>query len=187
MSTSVRRAYVRFVAPVNEQSINALFGTVDRIIAEGFTDLTLLISSPGGTVFHGLSAFNYLRGIPLGVETHNLGSVDSVGVTIYVAGSRRLSVPDARFLLHPVSMQFSQGSMEREQVVERLKSFDSDIENIAGAIADALGKPEKEILDAMTARTVLSPKQAVDFGLTHEIKRDLFPRGGSLFSIEASA
>jgi ATP-dependent protease ClpP protease subunit len=34
-------------------------------------------------VFHGLTAYNYLKGIPATVTTHNIGSVDSIGVALY--------------------------------------------------------------------------------------------------------
>ena len=39
-------------------------GTVDQKLAAGATHFTVLISTSGGSVFHGLTAYNYLKGIP---------------------------------------------------------------------------------------------------------------------------
>ncbi len=71
-----RNVVIKFFAPVMDASINALMNAVDQKIREGISKFTILISSPGGSVFHGLSAYNYLRGIPAEITTHNLGSVD---------------------------------------------------------------------------------------------------------------
>jgi ATP-dependent protease ClpP protease subunit len=176
---------VKFFAPVVDVTINALMNVVDSKMKEGRNDFILLISSPGGSVFHGLSAYNYLRGIPANVTTHNFGSVDSIGVVLYCGGSIRLSVPQARFLLHGVSAQFPQNSsLEEKQLEERLKGLRIDIENIAKVIAANTGKSIEEVTEAMLDRTTLNPDEAKEWGLVHEIKADLFPAGAEVVSIQ---
>ena len=102
----VKEAWVRFMAPVVPQSATALLHAIDRKTADGCQRVHLMISSPGGSVFHGLSIYNLLKGAPIEVVTYNFGSVDSIGVVIFCAGDRRVSVPHARLLLHGVSMSF---------------------------------------------------------------------------------
>ena len=160
---------------------------IDQKLLEGAGKFVILISSPGGSVFHGLSVHNYLRGIPAEIETHNFGSVDSIGVIIFLAGSRRFSVPDARFLIHPVSARFAPNErLEEKQLEERLKGLRIDAENIAAVIANETNKTEEEILQSMHDRTTLSPEEAVDFGLATEVKRELFPQGAEVISINQS-
>jgi ATP-dependent protease ClpP protease subunit len=185
MAESQKTIYIKFFAGVNGNSANALMQLVDQHVSQGYQKIVLLISSPGGTVFHGLSIFNYLSGIPVEVETHNFGSVDSIGVTIFAAGKKRYSVPDARFLLHPISATL-QATLEENKLEEIIKGIRIDLNNIAASIAKATGKSEKEIVDAISGRTTLSPKQAKDFGLVHEIKSDLFPTGAQVVSINQS-
>lgn len=176
---------IRFFAPVNDATINALLNAIDQKMKEGHKSFVLLISSPGGTVFHGLSAYNYLKGIPADITTHNFGSVDSIGVVLYCAGKRRLCVPTARFLLHGVSAPFPQPtSLEEKQLEERLKSLQIDLQNIAKVIALTTGKPQGEIMQAMNNRTALNPEEAKSWGLVHEIKADLFPPGAEVISIQ---
>ena len=187
MTNGKRTTYIKFFAPVDGNSINPLMNTVDQKLREGVERFVILISSPGGSVFHGLSVYNYLSGIPAEIETHNFGSVDSVGVLMYLAGRKRYSVPDARFLIHPVTYGFvANERLEGKQIEERLKSLTIDAENIAAVIGNATGKKEKEILRNMHDRTTLSPEEAQQFGLVHEIKKDLFPHGAELISIHRS-
>jgi ATP-dependent Clp protease protease subunit len=177
--------HIRYYAPVDENNIKKLMEVVEKNLKEGATRFVILISSPGGSVFQGLSAYNYLKGIPAEIITHNFGSIISMALVLYCAGSRRLSAPHATFLLHGVQSNFPQGaSLEEKQLEERLKSLKLDMENISGVIAASVGKPEEEVTEAMLERTTLNPEQAVEFGLVHEITEQLFDTGAEIISIQ---
>jgi ATP-dependent Clp protease, protease subunit len=177
--------YVKFFAPVMEDSINALMQMIDKKLSQGAKKMGLLISTPGGDVFHGLSAYNYLKGVPLEITTHNFGSADSIGVVLYCAGTKRLSVPHARFLLHGVMCNF-QGpvSLEEKQLEERLKGLQIDMGNVASIIADTISKDKQAVLNDMLNRTTLYPEQAITYGLVHEIRSELFEPGAEVISIQ---
>lgn len=176
---------IKFYTPVNESSIGTLMKTVDQRLAAGTKRFTLLISTTGGSVFHGLTAYNYLKGIPAEVVTHNIGSVDSIGVALYCAGQRRVSVPQARFLMHPVSMNFAQGaSYEEPKLVELVKSLRVDMENCASVVAANTKKSKKQVFRAMQARTTLDPDTALGWGLVHEIRQELFDEGAEVVPIQ---
>ena len=177
---------VRFFAPVIDATINALMSAVDQRMKQGTKEFIILVSSPGGSVVHGLSAYNYLKGLPASITTHNFGSVDSIGIVIYCAGSRRLSVPQARFLFHGVNVQFrGEQNLDEKLLEERLKGLRIDVENIARVIAANTGKSTKDITDAMIERMVLNPEQAQSWGLVHEIKSELFEAGSEVIAIQA--
>lgn len=176
---------IRFFAPVNAASTNTLQSAIDQRLGAGVTEFILLISSPGGTVLHGLTAYNYLKGLPAQLITHNCGSVDSIGVVLFCAGSRRLSVPHARFLLHGVSAGFDQGArLEEKQLEERLKGLQIDMLNIARVIASNTGKTEQEVNQAMLDRTTLDPSDAREWGLVHSIESALFQQGSDIIAIQ---
>jgi len=180
-----KQVVIKFFAPVIDVTINTLMNVIDQKLREGVTQFVLLISSPGGSVFHGLSAYNYLKGIPATIITHNFGSVDSIGVVLYCGGSKRFSVPEARFLIHGVSINFSQPiSLEEKQLEEKLKGLKIDNENIAKVIAANTGKGVDEVMNAMLERTTLNPQQAQSWGLVHEIKSKLFDPGSEIISIQ---
>ena len=184
-SMSENPTVIKFFAPVIDATINALMNAVDQKMRQGQERFILLISSPGGSVFHGLSAYNYLKGLPAEITTHNFGSVDSIGVVLFCGGVNRLSVPQARFLLHGVSANFPQNaSLEEKQLEERLKTLRNDIENIAKIVAANTEKTIDEITQAMLDRTTLSPEEALAWGLVQGIQTDLFPPGAEVISIQ---
>jgi len=177
---------IRFFAPVMDATVNALMNAVDQKMKQGAREFTILVSSPGGSVVHGLSAYNYLKGLPVSITTHNFGSVDSIGIVVYCAGSKRLSVPQARFLFHGVNVQFrGEQNLDEKLLEERLSGLRIDVENIGRVIAANTGKSTEEITDAMVERVVLNPEQAQSWGLVHEIKSELFDAGSEVIAIQA--
>jgi ATP-dependent protease ClpP protease subunit len=176
---------IRFFAPVIDATVNALMSAVDQKMKQGIKDFVILISSPGGSVIHGLSAYNYLKGLPASITTHNFGSVDSIGIVLYCAGSKRLSVPQARFLFHGVNVQFKgEQNLDEKLLEERLKGLRIDMENIAKVIAANTGKNAEDVTNAMIERTTLNPEEAQSWGLVHEIKSELFEAGSEVIAIQ---
>ncbi len=181
---SVKPIVIKFFAPVIDVTINALMSAIDQKMKQGATQFVILVSSPGGSVFHGLSAYNYLKGLPVTISTHNFGSVDSIGVILFCGGNKRYSVPQARFLLHGVAAGFQNERLEEKQLEERLKGLKIDVENIAKVIAANTGKSVQEVTAAMLERTTLNPEEAKAWGLIQEIKSELFPVGSEVISIQ---
>jgi len=182
---AMKPVVIRFFAPVIDTTVNTLLSAIDEKMKQGIRDFIILISSPGGSVIHGLSAYNYLKGLPAVITTHNFGSVDSIGIVLYCAGSKRLSVPQARFLLHGVTAQFrGNQNLEEKQLEERFKGLRIDIENIAKVIAANTGKSAEEVTNAMLERTTLNAEEARSWGLVHEIKSQLFEAGSEVISIQ---
>jgi ATP-dependent Clp protease protease subunit len=177
---------IKFVGPVIEATTNALMTAIEQKMAKGATDFIILISSPGGSVFHGLTAYNYLKGLPVNITTHNFGSADSIGIVLFCGGKRRLSVPQARFLLHGITTTFQQNvNLEEPQLEERLKGLKIDLENVSKVISVNSGKNVDDVITAMLNRTTLNPEEAKSWGLVHEIKSELFELGTEVISIQA--
>ena len=164
------------MAPVDPRSSAALFQIIDKKLKEKVERLHLMLSSPGGSVFHGLSVHNFLRGAPIEIYTYNFGQVDSIGVVIFCSGIKRFSAPLARFLIHVVQANFmGNQALDEKDLEERLKGLQIDYKNIARVIADTVQKPVDKVLSDMNNRTTLNPQEAKDYGLVHEIKSELFP------------
>ena len=70
----MKETYIRFMAPVHPLSTASLFQILDNKLKEKYERIHLMISSPGGSVFHGISIYNFLRGAPFEVYTYNFGS-----------------------------------------------------------------------------------------------------------------
>ena len=180
----MKETYIRFMAQMTPQTSDLLIKLIDEKIRNGYEKLHLLISSPGGSVFHGISLYNYLFGIPLEVDTYNFGSVDSIGVILFCAGKNRYSVPNARFLIHGVSLNWHGTiSMDEKILEEHLKGVQIDQSNIAKIIAATTNKKEEDIKTDMHNRITLSPNEAKAYGLVTEIKSTLMPLNAEFYSI----
>ena len=164
----------------------ALIDQVQTLMAAGTTSITILMSSPGGNVYAGILTYNFLKGVPIEIVTHNINTCDSVSAIIFAAGARRLSVPHGRFLLHGVNAGFpANANLTEIQLEERLTTLRNDSDNIAGVLASATGKEESVIHEDMRAGTTLDPQQAVDYGLVHEIEEALYPAGAQVIRVTA--
>jgi len=176
--------YIKFYAPVTSGTAVQFQRTVEQLWNQNLTRLHLLISTPGGSVHDGLSVYNFLKGLPIEVHTYNFGSVDSIGVVIFCAGSERYSVPNARFLLHPVSVQVSSDKVFDEPSMEEcINAIKADQLNIANVIANTINKDVQNILQQIHKRTTLNPTTAHEIGLVTEIKQSLVPAGAGISSI----
>jgi ATP-dependent protease ClpP protease subunit len=179
---------IRFLAPVCATSVNALLAAVDQQLSAGAKQLTLLISSMGGDSSYGIAAYNFLKGIPLEIVTHNFGSVDSIGVVLFCAGTRRRSVPYARFTLHSGSVVFEQAlQMDEPELDEQIKTLRVEMANVAGIVAETTGRPVAEVMAAMQRCTVLTAPEAQAWGLVHDISSTLLEPGSTLISITEDA
>jgi ATP-dependent protease ClpP protease subunit len=175
---------IRFFGPVTDATVGKLLTTIESKLSQGYRRIVLLISSQGGSVFSGLTAYNYLRGIPAEIITHNFGAVDSIAAVIYCAGTKRYTVPQGRFVLHGVVAVFpTPMTVDEPGLQEKLKLVKQDESAIAAVIADTLKKPLGEIRQAMLDRTVLNVEDAKKWGLVHEVRFKLFEEGAEVISI----
>lgn len=125
----------------------------------------------------------YLKGIGVGVTTYNFGSADSIATILFCAGSQRICVPHARFLIHAVTMQLPGAMNFKEKDMEEMaKSANIDAHNISKIISDATGKPQTAVETDMQNRTTLNAIQAKDYGLATSIGGELYS-GGKMFAI----
>ena len=177
--------YIRFFGNVNEVTVPRLINIVQEKFNSGVRKFVILISSQGGSVFYGLSAYNFLKGLPAEITIHNFGSVDSIAGVIYCAGDKRYSVPEGRFLIHPVSWTYvGTVTLPEDQMEENVKSLRQDTENIANVIAKTTEQSKDKVLDDMKNRTNLDPEQAKEYGLVHEIKNDLVPDDAIILQVD---
>jgi len=181
-----KTTYIRFFTGVNAKTIKVLMQTVEQKLKEGTKRFVVLISSPGGNVSAGVSAYNFLKGIPAEVITCNFGDAHSIAVILFCAGSKRLCVPHARFLLHGIGFNVTASTRFDEHILdERIKGLRLDRETIANIIADSTAgkKKVKDVDKDILSNAVLNSQQAIDYGLAYEIKTELFPKGAEIISI----
>lgn len=176
--------YIRYFGLIDDDKVKRLMAELEKKLKEGIDRFVILISSPGGNVFQGISAYNFLKGIPSEVLTFNFGSTDSSAICLFCAGSTRFCVPHGRFLIHGLGFDVSAGTrFDEKSLGERMTTLKNERETICRIIADNTGKKLEDVEQDMFTGITLTAEQAKNYGLVHEINSQLFEKQAEVISI----
>jgi len=178
-----KQVVIVFNGMITDVSIAHLIGTVDEKVRQGATTMTILINSNGGNVDQAVAAYNYLRGVPATITTHNFGVADSSAVILYCAGAKRLATPDTRFLLHGIAVTF-QPNVDQNQIGEVMRMLEAQTDIMADTIAKTIGKPRAAVMAAITAKTVLTAEKSKEWGLVTAIESRLYEGGADVVIVQ---
>lgn len=109
---SKSQAIINFVGKVTLKKTSDLTSYIHKQMLEGVKHFIININSAGGDSDAGVSAYEYLKQLPVSIATYNVGHVQSSAALIYCSGSKRYSLPHSFFMLHgssttyPESMSF---------------------------------------------------------------------------------
>jgi ATP-dependent Clp protease protease subunit len=174
---------------VSQMTIPPLMQAVTERVSKGARSLLLGISSPGGNIYWGVTAYNFLRGLGVEVTTHNFGQVDSIAAVIFCAGDRRLSVTQSRFVIHGVATTFqgTDPSIAEKVLKSTLAGLEKDRDTIASILASRTGTPFETVKQNMLDEIILTADDAVRYGFVHEIKDEVFDPSQEIVQIVSAS
>jgi ATP-dependent Clp protease, protease subunit len=179
---------INYFAQVDYGSVNQLIGTVDQQIKAGTKDVTILISSPGGDVTAGLLAYNYLHGMAgrINITTYNLGVVDSAANMIFCAGKYRYALPGSRFLLHSAFVTVGGGANLDVTVLNVQLQQINNMNDLQAQVVESVTnkKSLKDVQDAVHSQKILTPDEAVTWGMVNEVRQQFMVPGASVAVIK---
>lgn len=176
--------YIIFQAGVTPQSAGQLLGAITNAINNQFSEITIMISSPGGSVFDGMNIATLIKSSPVPITVHNVGQIDSIAGVIFSAGAKRLAQKNSSFLFHGVMANFPGPSgLTEQQLEERLATLKRDRENIAKNISDYSGVDYNSIDELMKKGAIISAEEAQKIGLVQEIQEANIPVGAQIITI----
>jgi ATP-dependent protease ClpP protease subunit len=177
---------VAFSADINPMTTEGLLAVCAQLATQGVPEVYLLLSTPGGSVMHGMNTYNVLRGMPFKLITHNVGNVDSIGNVIFLAGAERYACQNACFMFHGVAAGIppNQGRMEQKDLRERLDSVESDNRRIAQVIAERTQFADPgEIVNLFIEARTRDAIYAKDRGIIHDIRDVQIPLGATVHQL----
>ena len=150
----------------------------------GVKNVYLLLSTPGGSVMHGMNLYNVLRAMPFELTTHNVGNVDSIGNAVFLAGEKRYACPHSTFMFHGVGFDVT-GPMRLEEKLlqERLDAILADQKRIGSVIEDRTRIEKDAIADLFREAKTKDAAFAVGCGIVNEIRDVKIPPGGPIYSL----
>jgi ATP-dependent protease ClpP protease subunit len=176
--------FISFQAEVNQSTSEVLLSVIAKQIQEGRRDIHLLLSTPGGSTTSGISIYNTLRALPMRLTTHNVGSVNSIGNVIYLAGETRSACATSSFMFHGVGFDIRQPTRwEEKNLIERLDNLRNDQGLIADIIGNRTNIDPEETNRLFLSAAFLRAEEAKAKGIVHQIVDVQVPEGAPFLQL----
>jgi ATP-dependent protease ClpP protease subunit len=133
-------------------------------------------------VRHGITLYNFLRGVPFNLIVHNIGNVDSIGNAIFLAGETRYACPHSTFMFHGVGLDRPAGRLDEKPLREMLGAIESDQLRIGSVIGERTNFPNDEIQGLFREAQTKTAEFARQRGIIHEIRDFDLPAGQPVVS-----
>jgi len=140
------------------------------------------IASTGGDVAAAFALYNELNALPVQIDTHNSGAVDSCAIMPFMAGQRRTASANSAFLFHQVFWTFA-GSSTLTVINDARRWLETYEGMMADVVSAKTNLKKEEILRMMHAGTALSPADAKKAGLIHAIEEYKIPFDGRSYQV----
>jgi ATP-dependent protease ClpP protease subunit len=174
---------VHFIGPINHTSACTVRNLCLQALQSGASEIELHLSTEGGNMTAGFALYFFLKSLPLPLTTHNIGSVESVGVVIFLAGTKRYACPGTRFLVHPLHWGFGNlVAADHSRISEWRDCLDFDAERYARIFEEAThgASAPADIRYLLTSSARLfDSAQALEAGIIHEAVQARLPEAGT--------
>lgn len=163
--------YITFSAGINQVSTETLISVVSNCANLEVQKVCLLLSTPGGSVVNGLNLYNVLLDMPFELIIHNVGIVNSIGNTLFLAGKERYATKTATFMFHGVGVPILQGQrLDEKALLEHLTRVRGEQRTIGRIISERTALSETEIAKLFREAQTKDVDFALEKGLIHEIR-----------------
>ena len=132
-------------------------------------EISLYINSPGGSITAGLAIYDTMQFIKPDVVTICMGQAASMAALLLAAGAKgkRFSLPNSRILIHQPSIGGIEGQATDVKIYAeemlRMRNLLSQI------LADTTGQSFEKIDRDVERDFILSPQQAVEYGIIDSV------------------
>lgn len=132
-------------------------------------EISIYINSPGGSITGGLAIYDTMHFIRPDIVTICMGQAASMAAILLAAGTKgkRFSLPHSRMLIHQPSVEGIAGQATDVKIyAEELLRTRNLLSRI---LSDLTGQPFEKMDRDVERDFILSPPQAVDYGLIDSV------------------
>jgi len=129
--------------PVTDEIANLIVAQLLHLQAEDpDKDISLYINSPGGSVYAGLAIYDTMQYVKPDVQTICVGIAMSMGALLLAGGAdgKRMSLPNAKILIHQVSSAFqgqaSDIEIHAKEIIDTRRRLDEILAHHTGQDLD---------------------------------------------------
>jgi ATP-dependent Clp protease protease subunit len=155
--------------PVTDDIANLIVAQLLHLQAEDpDKDISLYINSPGGSVYAGLAIYDTMQYIKPDVQTICVGIAMSMGALLLSGGApgKRLSLPNAKILIHQVSSSFQGQASDIEIHAREIIDTRQRLDKI---LAKHTGQDLEKVAGDTERDYFMSADEAKDYGLIDKV------------------
>jgi ATP-dependent Clp protease, protease subunit len=155
--------------PVDDQIANLIVAQMLHLESvDPDKDISLYINSPGGSIYAGLAIYDTMQFIKPDVQTICFGMAMSMGSLLLTGGAhgKRLSLPNARMLIHQPSAGFEGQSSDIEIHAREILNTRRRLDEL---YAHHTGQPLERVHDDMERDRFFKSGEAVEYGLIDRV------------------
>lgn len=167
---------------IDDDGVTRLAAAFNMAVNEGFDEVHICLSSLGGYVHSGIYLYNHIRALPIKVVAHNVGSVASIAVAVFVAAEERFSSSHGVFMIHPTALS-PQAGMTAQLLQSHLDSALADDSRTESILRERAAIPDHLLADRRAKDVYIAPAQAVEYRLVHAVREFTVPKGDQIFQV----
>ena len=156
---------------------SALIGALTSAVNNQHDEIHLLLSTPGGMVADGITAYNAIRALPVPVHTYNIGNVNSIGNVIFQAGDKRIAAITSSFMFHGVGFPIQNAWMELKQLQEKIDTIHNDQALIADILVRRSTLSVENVNKLFLTMAYMNAQEGLQCGLADEVRDIRLPKG----------
>ena len=179
--------YLSFSGEITAGTTETLIATLSDCCNQGVQRAYLMLSTPGGSVMHGMNLYNVMRALPLEITMHNVGNVDSIGNVVFLAGDRRFACEHSTFMFHGVGFDLEANQRLEEKLLrERLETVQAEHKRIGAVIRERSKLDEASVQELFLQQQTKDAEFAARYGIVDEIRDVNIPTGAPIISLDSN-
>ncbi len=177
-----KTVYATFAGTIDQFSLPRIFQNCAAASQGGVEAVHFLFQSTGGIIGDGISLYNFFRTLPFEMHIYNTGSVQSIAIIAYLGAKNRYVSAYGHFMIHKsyFGAQAGTNAAKLKALAEALVMEDDRIEAILRENTDI---PEERWAVHPLQDVTFNAKEAIEFGIAHELREFDVPSGNQIFNI----
>lgn len=173
MILAKKERWVNFSGEINVGTVGMLEDAISGLVGKDPEEpITLFIASEGGSFIAGIAFYEFIkRVLKPNLQTVALGEVGSAAVIMFIAGEARIITKESSIFLHEVGRVFGDERVDKSEVGFFERELGNAQRKYARIVAECSGGKisAQGAEKLMLAKTTLTARRAVKFGIAHEI------------------
>jgi ATP-dependent Clp protease protease subunit len=176
--------------PATSKLRNALCGAVNERGPDGKRKndkLCLFMNSTGGPLDDGLSLFGFLRSLPIEVTTVNVGLIASIAIAPFLAGKKRIALPNSRFHFHDFEYNYAAAhNLTRLEYQDHTQILNSARDAVFDLLKQNTSLTDSDLkeLKLLEVPIIKDAAFAKEKGIVHEVDFFPIPEEMNIFNVD---